>query len=126
MSNIIDSIDTNTPDCIICLQTIDDNRPLWNCPRCNVQIHTECLATWLSTNIRRNTCPHCKYKITIPGYTQLIDSDIETGPEDSPDYIITTNYQDQCQAWGCLIIIGILSIVIFTYMIYAGRNYENA
>ena len=124
MSNIIDSIDTNTTDCIICLQTIDDNRPLWNCPRCNVQIHTECLATWLSTNNRINTCPHCKYKIIIPGYTQLIDSDIETGPENSQDYIITPNYQDQCQAWGCLIIIGLLSILIFVYMIYSGQNYN--
>ena len=124
MPNIIDSMDTNTTHCIICLQTIDDKRPLWDCPRCNVHIHVECLATWLSTNSRKNTCPHCKYKITIPGYTQLIDSDIREEPEDSSDYIITPNYQDQCQAWGCLIIIGILSILIFVYMIYSGQNYN--
>ena len=75
MDDTLIEISQENIECVVCLDSINSENPIWVCPQCNIKIHEICIK-----NLKKEECPHCRYNFTetieetlteIPSYRRI-------------------------------------------------------
>ncbi|GAM21295.1 hypothetical protein SAMD00019534_044700 [Acytostelium subglobosum LB1] len=64
---IINKLQSNNYDCMVCYEAVKRTAPVWNCPSCSTIFHQSCIKVWMT----KSTTPDGKWK--CPGCRHIVE-----------------------------------------------------